>query len=206
MKKDKFQLLAATTNTGKIAELKDLFKDLPVILRNLSEFRGVSEVEETGVTFAENAALKAKSYAIQTKIPSLADDSGLEVKALNGAPGVYSARYAGEDTSYKEKIDKLLNELGQEADRRARFVCVMAISDESGEIKFSARGVCEGRIAANPRGTNGFGYDPVFIPDGFEQTFGEISGEIKRQISHRALAAEKIIQYLRDFYDVPVDY
>ena len=206
MIKDKFQLLVATNNAGKIRELEKLLVDLPVTLRILSEFPNSLEVEETGATFVENAVLKAKDYAIQTKIWSLADDSGLEVEALGGAPGVYSARYAGENTGYVEKINKLLNELEQTANRRARFVCSMAIADTNGEIKFLAEGRCSGRIALNPRGTNGFGYDPIFIPDGFEQTFGELSEEIKQEISHRGQAAKKIIQYLRDFYGVSVDY
>ncbi len=199
MPKNQFQILVATSNVGKIRELGKLLTELPVSLRSLSEFPNISEVEETGGTFAENAVLKAKGYAIQTKVWSLADDSGLEVEALGGAPGVYSARYAGENTNYETKIAKLLNELEQTTNRNARFACVMAISDEKGKIKFLAEGACNGKIALSPQGRNGFGYDPIFIPDGFEQTFGEISDEIKQKISHRAKATKKIIRYLRDF-------
>ena len=199
-----FELLIATKNVGKIKELEELMADTPVQLRSLNDFANVIEPEETGATFAENARLKAEFYASQTELWALADDSGLEVEALRGAPGVFSARYAGENASDEEKIAKLLQELNatQDRQRRARFVCAMAISDEKGEIKFLTEGVCDGKIALNASGTNGFGYDPIFIPDGFEQTFGELSGEIKREISHRARAAKKIIQYLCDFYAV----
>jgi XTP/dITP diphosphohydrolase len=199
--KDDFQLLVATGNAGKVRELKELLTDFPVVLRDLSEFPNVFEVEETGATFAENAILKASGYSAQTGFWTLADDSGLEVEALGGAPGVFSARYAGENASDADKIAKLLGELGDTDNLRARFVCAMAISDETGEIKFVSEGVCDGKITVNPRGRNGFGYDPVFIPDGFDETFGELSGEVKQKISHRGRAMEKIIQYLRRFYD-----
>lgn len=198
------QLLVATGNAGKIIEMEELLANLSLILRGLKEFPNIREVEETGVTFMENAILKAKEYALQTGIWTVADDSGLEVEALNGAPGVFSARYAGENAGDDEKIDKLLNELGASDDRRARFVCVVAIADQRGEIKFLAEGVCSGQIALNPRGTKGFGYDPIFIPDNFDRTFGELSGAVKQKISHRGQAMKKIIQYLRGFYGTRV--
>ncbi len=200
MIKNKTELLIATKNAGKIKELKELLIGLPIHIRYLSEFPSITEPEETGATFAENAVLKAKYYALQTKLWALADDSGLEVEALNGAPGVFSARYVGENATAEEKIEKLLQELNNIKDRRARFVCTMAITDETGEIKFVADGVCDGGIAITPSDSNGFGYDPIFIPDGFSQTFGELSDQIKRKISHRARAANKIIQHLRRFY------
>jgi XTP/dITP diphosphohydrolase len=202
MEAHKKQILIATGNKGKIKELTELLADLPLILRGLNEFPNILEVEETGMKFSENAILKAKGYAVQTGLWSLADDSGLEVDALGGAPGVFSARYAGENAGDKAKIAKLLNELGQSGNRRARFVCAVAIADEKSEIKFKAKGICDGRIALNPAGTMGFGYDPIFIPNGFELSFGELSGEIKQKISHRAEAMEKINQYLRGFYGI----
>ncbi len=119
---------------------------------------------------------------------------------MNGAPGVFSARYAGENATAEEKIEKILQELNNIRDRRARFVCTMAIADEMGEIKFVADGVCDGTIALTASGANGFGYDPIFIPDGFSQTFGKLSDQIKRKISHRARATDKIIQHLCRFY------
>lgn len=199
--KRELELLIATKNAGKIRELKELLADVPVVLRSLNDFENVFEPEETGASFAENAALKAKSYALQTRLWALADDSGLEVAALGGAPGIFSARYAGADAGDGEKIEKLLNNLNKinDAGRRARFVCAAAISDEKGEIQFQTTGVCDGKIAAQPAGTNGFGYDPIFVPDGFTETFGEISADVKRKISHRAKAIGKIIAFLRGF-------
>ncbi len=204
MIKSNHELLIATKNVGKIKELEKLLADLPVRLKSLNEFPNIIEPEETGATFSENACLKATSYALQTGLISLADDSGLEVEALNGAPGVYSARYAEENATDTEKIEKLLKEVKETNDknRRARFVCAMAIADETGEIEFIAEGICNGRIALTESGTGGFGYDPIFIPDGFSETFGELSVDIKQQISHRARASFKIIQYLRRFYTV----
>lgn len=195
------ELLIATKNVGKIRELENLLAGLPIILRNASEFEDVIEPEETGETFADNAILKARYYAEKTGLLALADDSGLEVEALNNAPGVFSARYAGENATNEERTAKLLNELEQTNDekRLAKFICVMAISSEKGEIKFLTEGLCQGKISVNPTGTNGFGYDPIFIPDGFEHTFGEISSEIKQKISHRGRAMEKIIEFLRNF-------
>jgi XTP/dITP diphosphohydrolase len=195
------KLLIATNNVGKIKELHELLADLPIELKSLREFENVGDVEETGATFEDNAVLKAREYALQTNLWSVADDSGLEVDALGGAPGVFSARYGGEGANDAEKIEKLLREIGntKTKNRSARFVCVMAIADQKGEVKFVARGVCEGKIAEKQAGNGGFGYDPVFIPAGFENTFGELSSEIKRQISHRARASAKIIRYLRDF-------
>lgn len=199
-----FEIVVATKNVGKVRELKELLADVPLQLKSLNEFPKVFEPEETGATFAENAVIKARSYALQTKSWCLADDSGLEVEALNGAPGIFSARYAGENASDPERVTKLLNELNETRDEKrfARFVCAIAISDELGEIKFLTEGICEGKIALSPSGTNGFGYDPIFVPAGFEQTFGELSGETKRKISHRAQATAKIIAFLRGFYAV----
>ncbi len=201
------EIVVATKNAGKIKELKELLTDLPLRLKGLNDFPNITEAEETGATFAENAAIKAQSYALQTGFYSLADDSGLEVEALGGAPGVFSARYAGLNATDSERIAKLLDELNETRDekRRARFVCAMAISNEAGEIKFSAEGVCNGKIALKPSGTNGFGYDPIFIPDDFKPTFGELPDETKQKISHRAQAARKIIRFLRDFYAASLD-
>ena len=202
----KFELLVATKNAGKIKELEELLLDLPFRLRSLNDFPNVFEPEETGATFAENAALKARYYALQTNLPALADDSGLEVEALGGAPGVLSARYAGEDATDAERIEKLLAEINatRKQNRRARFVCAMAIADGTGAIEHIAEGACSGKIALTAKGTNGFGYDPIFIPDDFTETFGELPHNIKQQISHRARATFQIIQYLRHFHSARV--
>ena len=201
------KLLAATNNAGKIKELKELLAEFPIALGGLGDFENIVEPEETGATFAENAELKATSYALQTGCWTLSDDSGLEVEALNGAPGVYSARYGGKAATDAERIGKLLGELAATGDepRRARFVCVMALADETGAIRFAAEGTCNGRIAARPAGANGFGYDPIFVPDGFDQTFGELSSDTKGKISHRARAIRKIMRYLRTFTAIELD-
>ena len=192
------KLLIATKNKGKIEELKNFLADSDLEIKGLSDFGNITEAKETGETFTENAILKAKSYSVQTGLWALADDSGLEVDALSGAPGVFSARYAGENADDAKNVEKLLKELSEikNENRRAKFVCVMAIADEKGKIKFTASGVCNGRIAVNISGTNGFGYDSVFIPENFEQTFGDLSVDLKKKLSHRAQAMEKIIQYL----------
>lgn len=195
------ELLVATKNTGKIKELSKLLVNLPFRLRGLDEFPNIADVDETGVTFVENAFLKAKTYAEKTGLYALADDSGLEVPALNGAPGVFSARYAGENATNEEKINKLLDEINKtkNKERLARFVCVMAFANKSGEIIHFEEGICHGRIAEKPFGINGFGYDPIFIPEGFQNTFGELHENVKQKISHRAQATKKIIRFLHDF-------
>lgn len=196
------ELLIATKNAGKLKELEQLLAGSPFRLISLNDFPDTAEPAETGATFIENAVLKARYYALRTRHRALADDSGLEVEALNNAPGVFSARYAGENATDAERVEKLLKELNetQNKNRIARFVCAMAIADETGEITFVAEGVCSGEIALAASGGRGFGYDPIFIPDGFSETFGELSSRTKRQISHRARATAKIIQYLQGFY------
>ncbi len=197
-------LLIATNNPGKLDELQALLNGLPVALKNLGSLEHIVEVEEAGATFIENARLKASGYALQTGLPAMADDSGLEVEALNGRPGVLSARYGGPGTSFDEKMALLLGEMDETGDptRNARFVCSIAIADAGGNILHTTEGICAGMIAHAPRGTLGFGYDPLFIPDGYDQTFGELSGAIKREISHRARAFDQIMPFLRDFIAV----
>jgi XTP/dITP diphosphohydrolase len=187
---EEVELLVATHNEGKTRELSELLAGVPLKLRNLSEFPWVAEAEETGATFEENAVIKARHYSSLTGLWTLADDSGLEVEALGGAPGVYSARYGGRGISYVERMALLLEALAATGDRgrRARFVCVIALADpRSGEVE-TFEGVCEGRIADEPRGSGGFGYDPLFIPEGHARSFGELPPEIKQSLSHRARA------------------
>jgi XTP/dITP diphosphohydrolase len=194
------KIVIATKNKGKIKEIKSLFSGFPVEVLNLTDFENIREVEETGKTFRENAELKATSYARQTNCWALADDSGLEVSALDNAPGIYSARYAGNDATDVDNNNKLLAALkSTEKNRRqARFVCALVISDEKGVIKNITEGVCSGQIALKPRGDNGFGYDPLFIPDNFENTFGELSDKIKKKISHRAKALQKLTHFFNE--------
>lgn len=196
------ELLIATGNQGKIVELRSILSSLPLRLRSLAEFSGITDVEETGETFADNAVLKAQGYAGQTGFWTLADDSGLEVDALGGAPGVFSARYGGEGLSDAQRVERLLGELSQcaERERHARFVCVIAIADPQGQITNISTGKCEGQIALAPLGTGGFGYDPVFVPSGFNQTFGELPPEIKQHISHRSLALQGALAFLLNHF------
>jgi XTP/dITP diphosphohydrolase len=198
------KLLIATMNAGKVAELRDMLASTDIEVVGLDVFPDVVEVEETGATFEENARLKASGYASQTGLPALADDSGLEVTALDGRPGVLSARYGGDDLPFAEKIRLLLVELdasGSE-DRSARFVCSIALASADGEIVTTTSGVCNGHLASAPRGQGGFGYDPIFVPGGYELTFGELSSAVKAQISHRWKAFSQIMPILRRFFSI----
>ncbi len=192
------ELLIATRNPGKVREVESLLEEYPLKLRSLAEFSATREVEETGATFAENAAIKAQAYAVQTGCWTLADDSGLEVDALDGAPGVYSARYGGAGASDAARVERLLEALSRTGDtgRRARFLCVIAFADAAGKLVDLFSGSCEGSIAHAPRGSGGFGYDPVFVPDGYEQSFGELPSEIKQTISHRGRALKAALPFL----------
>ncbi len=192
------ELLVATGNAGKLREIRALLGDLPITLLSLADFPNIEEVAETGSTFAENAALKALGYARQAGILSLADDSGLVVDALGGAPGVHSARYLGDQASYEDRMNALLTALKTANDdaRTARFICELAIASDKLEMLYTTEGTCEGRIAEAPRGSGGFGYDPVFVPQGFTQTFGELPAGIKNGISHRGRALAKAHQFL----------
>jgi XTP/dITP diphosphohydrolase len=194
------RILVATNNTGKVTELRALLAGVDIDLVTLRELEH-REIDEIGSTFVENAELKAAGYALQAGLPAIADDSGLEVDALDGRPGVHSARYGGADTPFETKIEILLDEIESSArsTRAARFVCAISIADKNGNILETKSGICEGSIALNARGLGGFGYDPVFIPDGYDETFGELSNEIKSKISHRGRAFREIIPFLRHF-------
>jgi XTP/dITP diphosphohydrolase len=205
-----FELLIATRNEGKIAELRQAFGTLPVTLRFLKDFENISEVAEVGNTYLENATLKARGYAQQTGITALADDSGLEVAALHGGPGVLSARFGGDHLTDSERTQALLSSLDQigPATRIARFVCCMVLygSLPSQQRELSApkvlamsQGVCEGSLAHEPTGMDGFGFDPIFIPDSYTVPFAALGQAIKRRISHRARAAATMRQQLELF-------
>jgi XTP/dITP diphosphohydrolase len=193
-------LTLGTRNPGKLAEMAELLAGVPVEIRHLDAM--ITEVEETGATFTENAAAKASDYATQTRTYVLADDSGLEVAALGGRPGVLSARYGGVETSFREKMAILLHELevASDGDRRARFVSALAFAAPDGTLLHTVEAICSGTIATEPRGDNGFGYDPLFVPEGFDRTFGELLEREKSKISHRGRAFEQIIPFLRDFF------
>jgi XTP/dITP diphosphohydrolase len=202
------EILVATRNSGKIREIRDALRSLPVQLRHLDEFPNVSAIEEVGQTYEENAVLKALGYSRQTGLFALADDSGLEVDALGGMPGVFSARFGGEEASDAERIEKLLTMLSEHRDskRTARFVCCVALIGWQGVEQPMTRtdprvlnvteARCEGYIANAARGTSGFGFDPVFVPEDYSMTFAELPPEVKATISHRALALKAMRQFL----------
>lgn len=196
------RLIIATTNEGKLREYRELLSGIGAELDGLYAFPGLREAVESGGTFEENAAIKAREYALQTREWVLADDSGLEVAALGGEPGVNSARFGGAAVGYDEKIRMILDRLRGAADRTARFTCVIALARPDGSIAATATGVCTGVVAAAPRGSNGFGYDPVFVPEGHDRTFGEMHDEEKSALSHRARATEQIIRKMLDFIGV----
>jgi len=182
------KLLVATRNRHKLDEIRQIFSLPGLELLAADEVPGLPEdVVEDAETFEGNALKKARELCAASGLWTLADDSGLEVVALGNAPGVYSARYAGEPCSYPANNAKLLRELEGVADRRARFRCVIALCAPDGR-EWTVEGRCPGRIIEESRGANGFGYDPLFVPDGYSQTFAELDGATKNSISHRGLA------------------
>lgn len=187
-------IVVATGNQHKVEEYKELLADQNVELKSLKDYPNCPEVVEDGRTFEENAAKKAVEVCRYCDVPAFADDSGLEVEALNGEPGIYSSRYAATDA---ERIAKLLKNLEGKDNRRARFVCVIAIAI-NGEVIETFEGEVKGTIVDAPRGSNGFGYDPVFQPDGYDKTFAEMTDEEKNKISHRANAVKKALEFIED--------
>lgn len=206
-------IVVATRNTGKLKEIKGILKDLPVNLLSLKDFSNLPEIAEDGLTFHDNALKKAKVIAEITGFTVLSDDSGLEIDALNGQPGINSARFAvgtrctvhtgsvdnmadnAKDADNLKKVLGLLKEV-PEGKRLARFKAVICLYFPDGKMKF-AEGVCEGKIIFIPRGENGFGYDPIFVPKGYKKTFAELSEKIKNRISHRAKAMKEMKKELK---------
>lgn len=194
------QVLIATKNKGKASEFKEFFSKYNIEVLSLLDLEEqLPDVEETGVTFEENAALKAEQIAAILNKPVLADDSGLMVDALNGDPGIYSARYAGHGKNDQDNNVKLLNELKDipKEKRKAKFVCVLAVAIPGEETIFRT-GICEGEITFTPQGNNGFGYDPLFIPNGSNKTMAELSSEEKNSISHRSAAIKKLENWVKE--------
>jgi len=184
-------LVVATRNRGKTAEIKDLLKDFDVTIKNLDDFGPIPEVEEDGDTFDENAYKKASFAARVLGLPALADDSGLLVEALGGAPGVHSARYAGKNATDEERYTRLLQAMKDQANRRAAFECVISIAVPTGPaLTYEAR--CEGLIAEQAAGSNGFGYDPVFYYPPLNKTFAELTLREKSRVSHRGKALAEL--------------
>lgn len=192
------KIFLATGNEGKVKEMKDLLAELEVELVTTFDLSEVPEVVEDGSTLKENAIKKAEKLADYTELLTIADDTGLLVDALAGKPGVYSARYAGEDATYADNNRKLLSELEDVPleERTARFKTVMALVKPAGGIR-TVEGICEGKIGFKPKGNHGFGYDPLFIPKGYNLTFAEMDSELKNEISHRAKALDKLKKLLQ---------
>jgi len=191
------RLLVATRNAHKLEEIRAIFSMSDLKLCSAADFPELPEVVEDGDTFEANSIKKAVTMAKASGIWTMADDSGLEVDVLNGQPGVHSARYAGEPVSYEANNRKLLAELGNEKNRAARFRCVIALSDPDGNVK-TVEGKCEGAIAHSERGAGGFGYDPLFVPEGHEQTFSEMDPAAKNAISHRGVALARAAKEWRN--------
>ena len=195
------KIVLATANTHKVIEfqriLNELLPDLELVAA--SQFPGVPEIEETGSTFAENALIKARAINEFTNLPALADDSGLVVEALNGAPGIFSARYAGLPANDKANVVKLLNEIKglDQALLSAKFECSIALVDKSQDLELVVDGQMPGQVIKEVRGENGFGYDPIFVPQGLTKTSSELSDSEKDKISHRGIALRKISVILK---------
>ncbi len=187
-------IVAATKNEHKTQEYRELLKNQKIDIRSLNEYPGYEDVEENGSTFQENARIKAVAACKYCDVPAFADDSGLEVEALNGAPGIFSARYAATDA---ERIARVLTELEGKENRKARFTCAISMAFNGEEIA-SFTGHVNGVIVDAPRGEQGFGYDPIFMPDGYDQTFGEMPAELKNKISHRAVACKAAVEFVED--------
>ena len=192
------ELVLATGNKGKIVEFQRLLEGEDIEIHSMKEFQNIGEIVENGTTFAENALIKARTVAKATGKPALADDSGLMVDALDGAPGIYSARFAGDGHDDEANNDKLLDLLKDVPDekRTAQYFCAIAIVLPSGE-EYVVDGACKGRILRERQGTGGFGYDPMFFVDEFDKTFAEVPMDEKNKISHRGIANRKAIEVLK---------
>ena len=201
------QILAATSNLHKVEEFRTAFIPIQdkIQIITMNDIPPFTLPEETGTTFEENAMIKAKAASAFADLAVFADDSGLEVEALGGAPGIYSSRYAGENATDADRIAKLLRELEGKTNRRARFVCAAALAYRGMEVK-TFRGVVNGEILLQPAGSCGFGYDPVFKPDGYDRSFGELGAEIKDRISHRAHALEQLVAFIKAELDSMDDF
>jgi len=193
-------LVLATTNQGKTRELQNILKDHPIEIKNLSDFGPIPDVVEDGKTFDDNAYKKAAFTARVLGYPALADDSGLCVDALDGAPGVYSARYAGENATDADNVAKLLQEMKDKKNRKASFQCVISIAVPTGAA-LTYEGRCDGILTREPAGNNGFGYDPLFFFPELNKTFAQLSMEEKAQVSHRGKALKEVTQEMDKILD-----
>lgn len=186
------QIILASTNAGKLKELQEFLHPFQIDVKSVGEL-DYDEPEETGTTFEENALIKARAASEQFQKPAIADDSGFQVEAMENGPGVYSSRFAGND--YPKAMQAILDKVNASDTRRAGYQCVIAFIQPDGTEK-TFSGEIQGKIAEEPRGENGFGYDPIFIPDGYDQTFAEMASEEKAKISHRAIAMKAFLDWI----------
>ncbi|MGD9200120.1 MAG: RdgB/HAM1 family non-canonical purine NTP pyrophosphatase [Chitinispirillia bacterium] len=196
------ELIVATGNKGKMKEICEIGKSMPILFKSLRDiWSNVPDIPEDGLTFEENALIKASWVYTRKKVLTLADDSGLEIDILNGEPGVFSSRYSGIDCNHKRNIKKVLQKMdGIPLHRRsARFRCVMVLLGPHIDRK-TVSGICEGTISNEPRGQNGFGYDSIFIPKGYDYTFAEMDQSLKNQISHRGIALRALKEELNEIF------
>lgn len=198
------KLVIATGNAGKVKEIQEKLKEYPLTIESLQDYPQMSEIKEDGKTFSENSILKATAVSNYTNLPALADDSGLEIDYLGGKPGLYSSRWGKND---RERVERVLKELEgvNEEQRKARFVCAMSLVIPGNKV-FTTQGICSGKIAFLPRGNGGFGYDPIFIPDGYELTFSQMGKNLKNKISHRAIALDRMIPQIIAYYGLRSQY
>ncbi|MFD2531725.1 RdgB/HAM1 family non-canonical purine NTP pyrophosphatase [Gracilimonas halophila] len=192
MKIDK--LVIASQNPHKIEEMQQILSPLGIEVLSSKDFPDLKDVIEDRPTLKGNALKKAQYVSKETRLPALSDDTGLEVEALNGRPGVYSARYAGRNASYQDNVLKLLDELSGRSNRAAQFRTVVALVDKG--LEYTFEGICKGEITTEQKGQKGFGYDPVFKPEGFSKTFAELDSNTKNEISHRGRAIQNLVQFL----------
>jgi XTP/dITP diphosphohydrolase len=197
---EKTEVVIATRNSGKLREIRQILAPLELRILSLQDFPEIPEILEDGQTFAENAVKKATAVARRTGRMAIADDSGLTVNALEGRPGVFSSRYAGENATDADRYQKLLEEMARvpKGRRGAAFICALAVSSPEGKVEI-VEGECRGEIASAPRGAQGFGYDPVFFLPELGKTMAEVEPEVKNRISHRARALERLMQVLPNF-------
>jgi XTP/dITP diphosphohydrolase len=193
------RIILATNNKNKVREINAILTSFGIAVESAASAGGIPEVEENGTTFAENALVKAGAAASHLGLPALADDSGLEIPALGGRPGVYSARYAGPGCTYADNNRKLLDEMaGLEGEKRGgRFVCAAALAFADGQ-EYVVEGELPGTVTTETRGSGGFGYDPIFVPNGYDRTLAEMSADEKNEISHRRRAFEKMAVVIRN--------
>lgn len=187
------ELIIATTNVGKTEEFRELMKELPVEIKSLTDYPEIEAPQENGRTFAANARIKAQHYARLTGLPCLADDSGLEVQALEGAPGVRSARYAGEEATDADNNQLLLHNMKFQVKRACRFRCALCVALPTGKVVYETDGICDGMLLHEPLGKNGFGYDPLFWSTELHKGLGEAEPAEKNKISHRGKAVKKLV-------------